>query len=705
MGEPIWGKGSVPSGFWEKPSNRCRYMQWLGDKLGFRTPEDWYKITKKDFESHKGGGLLAKHYRNSPAVAVMDYFPKYKWKEWLFSRAPNDFWKNPENRRQYMKWLGEQLGYKTPEDWYKVTQKDFTSNKGRQLLKYYQDSPSVVVMDYFSEYDWKEWLFVKTPQNFWENQENHRRYMQWLGDMLGFKKPEDWYKITYKDFLSHKGGGLLQSYYQNSPTVAVREHLPEYEWKEWFFDNVPLNFWNKPQNRRRYMQWLEDKLGYKTPEDWYRITQKDFHRNKGNRFLAYYQGSPSAAVMEYFPDYDWKEWLFGMSPLGFWDKLNNRRRYMQWLGDKLGYKNPEDWYKITCSDFQKNKGNRFLTYYQSSPSVAVMEYFPEYEWKEWLFEPTPQNFWKNLENRRRYMEWLGEMLEFRIPEDWYRITCNDFLRNRGRGFLDYYQDSPSAAVIEYLPEYSGKEWLFDLVPRNFWENPDNRRRYMQWLGGQLGFQKPEDWYKITYKDFQKNKGIRFLVYYQSSPSAAVMEYFPEYNWQPEKFSFLKKRQRQLYRIVKRIFSEYDIKWDFKHSKMRFESSGRPMELDIFIPSLHLAIEYQGEQHILPISVWGGIPALEECQKRDEEKRNACKKHGITLIEVPHSWDGREDTAIEMLSQQFVKKVKDRVKGTKQIQAALKAINTYCKKKQRKSRKKASADYQGNFSFLARQQDG
>jgi hypothetical protein len=60
-----------------------------------------------------------------------------------------------------------------------------------------------------------------------------------------------------------------------------------------------------------------------------------------------------------------------------------------------------------------------------------------------------------------------------------------------------------------------------------------------------------------------------------------------------------------------------------------------MQLDVFVPELHLAFEYQGEQHYFNIFSYGAQWGYE---KRDAEKRRACKAAGITLIEVPYWWD-------------------------------------------------------------------
>lgn len=59
-------------------------------------------------------------------------------------------------------------------------------------------------------------------------------------------------------------------------------------------------------------------------------------------------------------------------------------------------------------------------------------------------------------------------------------------------------------------------------------------------------------------------------------------------------------------------------------------------LDLFIPSLQTAIEYQGIQHYRPVDFFGGEEALLQRQELDRQKRTLCEENNVRLIEWPYS---------------------------------------------------------------------
>jgi len=62
-------------------------------------------------------------------------------------------------------------------------------------------------------------------------------------------------------------------------------------------------------------------------------------------------------------------------------------------------------------------------------------------------------------------------------------------------------------------------------------------------------------------------------------------------------------------------------------------------IDIYIPDINLAVEYQGQQHYEPVALFGGEEGFKNTQVRDERKRLLIRANNVRLLE----W--RYDTSI------------------------------------------------------------
>lgn len=73
-----------------------------------------------------------------------------------------------------------------------------------------------------------------------------------------------------------------------------------------------------------------------------------------------------------------------------------------------------------------------------------------------------------------------------------------------------------------------------------------------------------------------------------------------------------------------------------------ESIGAQLRFDIYLPTLNLAIEYDGEQHYFPID-WGGkgeswaLEQLEKTKQYDHFKNKYCQDNNINLLRIPY-WE-------------------------------------------------------------------
>lgn len=71
-----------------------------------------------------------------------------------------------------------------------------------------------------------------------------------------------------------------------------------------------------------------------------------------------------------------------------------------------------------------------------------------------------------------------------------------------------------------------------------------------------------------------------------------------------------------------------------------------MELDVYVPDINLALEYQGKQHYVNILSVGEQKLYSQ---RDEEKRAICERAEITLIQVPYWWDWKKESLAASIS--------------------------------------------------------
>ena len=82
-----------------------------------------------------------------------------------------------------------------------------------------------------------------------------------------------------------------------------------------------------------------------------------------------------------------------------------------------------------------------------------------------------------------------------------------------------------------------------------------------------------------------------------------------------------------------IFNELNVNYQVQKKFDDFD-----MKFDFYLPNYRIAIECDGAQHFRSInSEWDSENKLQETRARDLAKQNYCKKHNITLLQIPF-WD-------------------------------------------------------------------
>jgi 5-hydroxyisourate hydrolase-like protein (transthyretin family) len=195
--------------------------------------------------------------------------------------------------------------------------------------------------------------------------------------------------------------------------------------------------------------------------------------------------------------------------------FSNEKRFLESKANQFHIRELSDWYQvplkvtkcpsftIKCKDFPQFNGKK------SSPPKLLAKLYPEYEWLPWKFEKCPKNYWDDVNNQKKFIDWAGKQLNIKEMTDWYNVTrkvtprgfyfkIKDLTDVGGAGLMYKFKDSPSLLMSSIFPEYEWLPWRFSQVPNGFWENVQNQRKYIDWAEKQLKINEKSDWYKVSY---------------------------------------------------------------------------------------------------------------------------------------------------------------------------------------------------------------
>jgi len=172
-----------------------------------------------------------------------------------------------------------------------------------------------------------------------------------------------------------------------------------------------------------------------------------------------------------------------------------------------------------------------------------------------------------------------------------------------------------------------------------WSNKISLRKFFDYVATLLYVYVPSDWYRISNYQIKKSGGRGLFLRYRTLGEALNFAY-PEEPWDLAKFHLRGRKSSQRWLLVqmKQLLPNEAVVEDHNHPCL-FWDSGKPVQLDVFVPRFNLALEYQGEQHYMNLHFQGSGTLLDDVVTRDNEKIQLCEKNGITLIPVPYWWDG------------------------------------------------------------------
>jgi hypothetical protein len=147
--------------------------------------------------------------------------------------------------------------------------------------------------------------------------------------------------------------------------------FPEHSWNKFKFMKSD---WRLKSDRFAYLKDLESQLGITSVDEWYKVTTAQLRDLGGTNglssfghftltiwwiaggYLVHYGHSIPAMLADLYPEHEWLPWRFKQAKRGYWNDIENRRKYVFWVAKQLDIKEISDWYRVSYEDIIGLKG-------------------------------------------------------------------------------------------------------------------------------------------------------------------------------------------------------------------------------------------------------------------------------------------------------------------------------------------------------------
>jgi hypothetical protein len=327
------------------------------------------------------------------------------------------------------------------------------------------------------------------------------------------------------------------------------------------------------------------------------------------------------------------------------------RRDALLLAKKFKVKRLEDWYQVKFHDsYGSTVGTRLLNKYHGSQNMLKKVYC-ELDWHAWKFRNVPRKYWMDMDNQRAFLEWMREQLVLHGEwKSWIHVTADDIQKYGGGGLLSAYNFSPSNMIISILPELKLKNLHFPTwksYPKKFWYNPYNRREFLLSFVKDMQLDTVDSLEKRIpqlVRELEYRGGARMLQQYRNSVRWMLQSLCPEYQFsfelKPMSFKWGGKSNKYLTTTILSLLPNgtklmEDVLIKVGEQSIRLRNYIPSYKISVQFPSLYYYDQLLKEQKYL---------SMDDLKRMDDRNKELCKKHrDITIIYVPHWWDGKQES--------------------------------------------------------------
>lgn len=279
-----------------------------------------------------------------------------------------------------------------------------------------------------------------------------------------------------------------------------------------------------------------------------------------------------------------------------------------------------------------------------------IEHFKGLEYSYGTYDQKPyleyMRKYPKLKMKEKYDEWEGWLTNYAI----IKMVAKDGTKEYGVGHFPYLPSKFMKQFEECL--------MAGCRPDNGSFSHNNRyglyEAYKSWKGEERAKRFENHATYLVIRELFKEK----LDIYQYAEVLLEAAYRGEFDTQDFN-SYVHPTNRwtseeTVFKICQKMFGKKNVIYQYRPPFLKSPKNGQ-MSYDIFIPSLNVAIEYQGLQHFKPIDFFGGEEAFHNLVQRDKAKQELSKQNNVNLIYINYDEVICEDLIEEKINIVSLKK--------------------------------------------------
>lgn len=105
------------------------------------------------------------------------------------------------------------------------------------------------------------------------------------------------------------------------------------------------------------------------------MTSEDIKNIGGDSFLRAHNSSIVRALLSIYPNHDWSLWKFKSKvPLELWKVHSHQKRYLDYIGEKLGIVNQSEWKSVSANRLSNMNGRPLMKIFKTVDNAVDAVY-------------------------------------------------------------------------------------------------------------------------------------------------------------------------------------------------------------------------------------------------------------------------------------------------------------------------------------------